>query len=174
MATLNLPDSPHVRVWRLVRARLKADAVLKTEASGLRLVFFDGDGGNEPGRNEITDIRNYGGPVLRFLATVGGMNPADERSIVGALVVRCELAIPTLDDEDVLNVQTAIEGALYPEDNFVFHQSLIDAGPGSSGADTGEAMFPQPLSVAPHDAGRGGWMIAVGAFTIMVQRGFEP
>lgn len=169
MATLNLPDCPQVLVWRLVKARLKADTVLA--GSGLQLIFFEGDA---TGRNEVTNISNYGTPVLRFLATLGRMERADERSYRGMLIVHCELFVEGLDDEDALNVQDAIEAALNPEDDFVFHQSLIGAGGGSSGAEVGEPEFPQPLSFGSHDVGRGGALVATGVFTIEVKRGFVP
>lgn len=168
MATLYLPDGVRTAVWRLVKARLRADPVL-SRRDVITQVFFEGS----VDRTTLKALDEYETPVaIRYLATLGRMDWADERSMKGELVVSYEVFVRSLDDEDVFNVQEAIEAALYPADNHAFEQSLIDAGGASDGATTGQARFSQPATQPIAVAGREGVFRPTGQFTIEVKRGF--
>jgi hypothetical protein len=161
MATLNLPTSAPAAVWRLVKARLKADPAL--DAAGVRLLFFEGD------RDPTADVASLPGPAVVFVAGLGGLSWWTERAQAGSLLVTYQAALDGLDDEDPLNLEWAIEAALYPDDGFAFHQSLIEAG-----AVTGQPEFGQPLNLQPSDAGRAGRFTPAGQFAVKVERGFAP
>lgn len=163
MASLNLPDGARVAVWRLVKQQLRGDATLA--ASGVELVFFEGD----LSRDTLTALRDRGGPAVLFLATLGRMAWFTERSMSGALVVSYQVLIPGLDDEDALNLQEAIEAALYPADGHAFEQSLVDAG-----AVTGQPIFASPLTMQPATAGTSGLLQPTGQFVLDIERGFIP
>jgi hypothetical protein len=167
MSTLYLPDGVRTAVWRLVKAQLRADTVLSRPF--ITQVFFEGAGDRE----EIQSLQSYGTDVVvRYLCTLGSMSWWNERSQVGALVVSYETFVRSLDDEDALNVQEAIESALYPDDGFAFHQSLIDAYAPGVGAVTGQPHFVTPLTTPLSAAGREGTFRPTGQFVIEVERGF--
>jgi hypothetical protein len=167
MSTLYLPDGVRTAVWRLVKAQLRTDPVLSREF--ITQVFFEGPAD----RKATTSLDEYGTDVaVRYLASLGRMVWADERSMEGDLIVSYEVFVRSLDDEDVFNVQEAIESALYPADNHAFEQSLIDAGGDFGGATTGQARFSQPTSQALAGAGRDGVFRPTGQFVIEVKRGF--
>jgi hypothetical protein len=108
-------------------------------------------------------------PNIVFLATLGRMSWFTERSQAGALVISYRCSIDSTDDEDLLNLQEAIEGVFYPSDDFAFQQSLITAG-----AVTGQAEFPQPLNLPQSSAGTSGLLLPTGQIVIEVERGFTP
>ena len=159
MSTLYLPDGVRATVWRLVKARLKADLILN-QPRDMALVFFDGT------RDATRSLADYAGPTILFLATVGRQEWYTERSIGGALVISYQVKIPDLDDEDLLNLQEAIEGAFYPDDEGVFQQSLFDAGV------TALPQFVQPLALSPQTAGMSGMLTPSGQIVIGVERRF--
>lgn len=160
MATLNLPDSPRVLVWRLVKARLQADAVLA--ASGVALMFYDGTPDDEE------DLQAVEGAALRFYPTNGSQKWFDPSSQSGVLSVAMESNLPTTDAEDVLNLQGAVELALYPADGHAFLQSLVDAG-----AVTGYCAFDRPLTQPVSTAGANQSMAPSGSFSIEVLKQFN-
>lgn len=163
MATLNLPVGARVAVWRLVKAQLLADPGLA--AAGVKLVFFDG----ATDRQAVADQADAPKPNVTFLATLGRMSWFTERSHSGALVISYRVAIDSTDDEDLLNLQEALEGVFYPSDDFAFHQSLVAAG-----AVTGEALFASPLSLPQSSAGGSGLLMPTGQIVLDVERTFPP
>jgi hypothetical protein len=163
MATLNLPIGGRVAVWRLVKAAIQADPIL--QAAEIAQVFFDGSSD----RTALQSPDNVTGPTVFWLATLGRMSWFNEQSQSGALVISYQVVIPSTDDEDLLNVQEAIEAVFYPADNFVFHQSLINAS-----AVTGEALFAQPLTAPIATAGSSGLLKPSGQIVLEVIRPLGP
>jgi hypothetical protein len=158
MSTLYLPDGVRVAVWRLVKARLRADATLAQPP--VRLIFFEGT------RDATESIGDEPGPAIIFLASMGPLAWNTEREMVGALIVDYQVKVPGTDDEDVLNLQEAIEAALYP-DGDDFRQSLIDAG-----AQTGQPEFTRPMALPQSAAGRAGMFVPTGQFVVRTLRPF--
>jgi hypothetical protein len=160
MATLDLPDDPRTAVWRLIVARLQADAAL----AGAVPTWLVWDGASDSN----ADLASKRAPVLRLYPVLGPMSWYSAESQQGALVVAVEAYIPGLDCEDVLNLQGAIEAALYPQadaDQFAFQRSLVAAG-----AVTGYILFGQPLSQPPPQAGGSGAFRPMGTFRVDVER----
>jgi hypothetical protein len=164
MATLNLPTSSRTAVWRVIRARILADPVLPVVCKVMQ--FF----ANE--REAAADITQFPSPSLRFYAMPGPATWFDESTMEGELVVTVEAWITGLDEEDVLDLQNAIEAALWPPavvDQYAFQAQLVAAG-----AKTGYIVGSDPLAVDPSEAGqRNGWH-PMGRFTIDVLRLLIP
>ena len=163
MATLNLPTGVRAAVWRLVKAQLQNDPTL--QSADVTLLFFDG----EASRQMIALQADIPKPNVIFLATLGRMSWFNEQAQSGALVISYRASIDSTDDEDLLNLQEAIEGALYPADSFAFHQSLVDAG-----AVTGQPAFLSPLSAQQNTAGVSGLLQPTGQIVIEVARPLGP
>src|SRR5437763_883458 len=120
MATLNLPDTPRTLVWRALVGRLQSDP--DQDSTVRTWIVRDG------GRHDNADLSRVKAPALRLYPLSGPMTWYDAQSQQGALVVALEAWVPGLDVEDLLNLQGAIEGALYPDDDHAFRRSLVAAG----------------------------------------------
>lgn len=162
MASLNIPGDGQpigvrVAVWRLVQARLIADATLS--ASGVRLIFFDG------GDDDNSDLENIQGAVMRLYPTTGPQTWFSPDALEVTLTVAVEAHLPGTDPEDVLLLQDAIEDALYPADGGAFRQSLVTAG-----AVTGQPTFTGPLTQPLSTAGTNRSFMPLGAFAVQIER----
>lgn len=135
MPALDLPDCPMAVCWRLLKARLEADATLKD--AGVEFEFSeDRDAIRSPG-----DVPH--GKVVVFVS--GRMERwdwANEHSHSGALVLSLAVVVRSHDFEDVANLQTAIFKAVYDATNAdTFRVSLSDEG-----AETGQCLVTRPLA----------------------------
>jgi hypothetical protein len=166
MASYDLPTSPYTAVWRLIKTRLKEDIVFQD--ANVTLLFFEGD------RDVTTDTDSLPRPSIVFLASQGRMSWFSAASQSGALIVSYQVVVGTIDDEDMLNLQSALATALYPNDNNVFHQSLIDAVEPHSAAVTGQPLFMQPTTTSMMAAGKAGMLQPTGQFVVEVEQRFAP
>jgi len=165
VATLNLPTDPRTAVWRLIVARLQADPALS--AAIRTWLVWDGSG------DDNTDITAARGPALRLYPVPEPMTWFDESSQTGGLTVAVDAGIPGHDAEDVLNLQGAIESALYPPGaaGDLWRAQLVAAG-----AVNGTFVFVHPLAQAPVQpppataAGSLGALHPLGSFRIDVLR----
>jgi hypothetical protein len=159
MATLNLPIDPRTAVWRLTRERLQADATL----AGAVETWLTWDGAADSN----ADLESKRGPALRLYPLMAPMGWYSAESQRAPLVIMVEAAIPGMDVEDILNLQGAIEDALYPpggaEDDWL--RQLTDAG-----AVTGLFDFVQPLNDPSARAGGGGNFEPIGSLRIDVMK----
>lgn len=160
MATLNLPTDPRTAVWRLIVAQLQADPDLAREVA-VWITWTGEDADNSP----LFDLPS---PALRLTPVIGPQSWYDAASERGSLVIEVEAWITGNDVEDMLNLQGAIEGALYPADSaaqWAFQQALVAAG-----AITGLIEFNDPLNEKLKQmVGQSGFS-PVGTFKIDVQR----
>lgn len=158
MATLNLPDAPSTLVWRLIKARLRADPAYDT--AGIRLVFLDGS------RESVADLASYQGPVVKVAPSLGRAAWFTEASQAAALNINIRAGLPVLDVEDVGNLQHALEATLNTIADVAFQQSLVDAG-----AVDGLILFRQPLAPsAPGSDPQNGLFTLAGQFAVEVER----
>lgn len=157
MATLNLPDTPRTLVWRLLVARLQADPALSAAID--TWITWDGS------RDSNADLTTARGVALRIYPVSGPMTWFCESSQSGALAVALEAWIPGLDAEDLLNLQGALEAALYPDDGQSFRRALVAAG-----AVTGLIEFVTPLAQPHAAAGGQGGFHPLGQFKVDVLR----
>lgn len=162
MATLDLPDSPSTLVWRLIVARLQGD----TDLGRVVRTWITWDGASNCNVDLASDAVQ--GPSIRIYPTEGPMAwySADQQVI--PLNIAVETTVPGMDVEDILNLQGAIVGALYPPDpaaERAFEQALVTAG-----AETGLIEFSQPIMEPHATAGFGGDFHPLGQFRINVLR----
>jgi hypothetical protein len=159
MATLDLPDDPRTLVWRLIVARLRDDPAL----SRVIATWLTWDGG----RDSNKDLESLRPPALRLYPTLGAMTWHDAQSQTAPLIINIEATISGMDAEDILNLQGAIEDALYPAgaDEVAWEAALTAAG-----AEPPQVEFTQPLTDTTAAAGEGGNFQPLGTFRINVLR----
>jgi hypothetical protein len=159
MATLDLPDDPRTLVWRLIVTRLRDDPAL----SRVIATWLTWDGG----RDSNKDLESLRPPALRLYPTLGAMTWHDAQSQTAPLIINIEATISGMDAEDILNLQGAIEDALYPAGA---EEKVWEAALTAAGADTGLIEFTQPLVDRPETGGEGGNFQPLGTFRIDVLR----
>jgi hypothetical protein len=159
MAVLDLPDSPRTRVWLALVAQLQADPALS--ACIATWLVWDGT------RDCTAALADVPPPALRLTPTTEPMSWYDASAQRGYLVMNIEAYIPSEDARDVLNLQGAIEGALYPADDS-FRASLVDLG-----AETGLVEFTGPLAETPSAVERGAFR-PLGTLRMAVLRQLIP
>jgi hypothetical protein len=159
MAVLDLPDSPRTRVWLALVAQLQADEALS--ACIATWLVWDGT------RDCTAALTAETAPTLRLTPTTEPMSWYDAAAQIGYLVVNIEAYIPSEDARDVLNLQGAIEGALYPADDS-FRASLVNLG-----AETGLVEFTGPLSETPTSTKEGAFR-PLGTLRVAVLRQLIP
>jgi hypothetical protein len=160
VAVLDLPDSPRTRVWLALVAQLQADPALS--ACIATWLVWDGT------RDCTAALTAETPPALRLTPTTEPMSWYDAAAQRGYLVMNIEAYIPSEDARDVLNLQGAIEGALYPDDAGLFQRSLV-----ALGAETGLVEFTGPLSETPASMKEGAFR-PIGTLRIQVIRGLIP
>jgi hypothetical protein len=154
LAVLDLPDSPRTRVWLALVAQLQADAALS--ACIATWLVWDGT------RDCTAALTAETAPTLRLTPTTEPMSWYDASAQIGYIVVNIE------DVRDVLNLQGAIEGALYPNDAGAFQRSLV-----ALGAQTGLVEFTGPLSETPTSTKEGAFR-PLGTLRVAVLRQLIP
>lgn len=160
--SLNLPDSDRAKVYRVVKAAVQADAAY--EDARVTLVFPDGD------PESIRDLDSIQGPALLFFPACARQAWFDEGSQSGAVEFLVEARLPTLNVEDVFNLQAQIEATLNTIDDPTGLQSdLVDAG-----AVTGLVLFTQPLRPISGKAGEDHLFRLSGQFVVEVRRALRP
>lgn len=157
MASLNLATDPRTAVWRLIVAQLQADTGLA--AAGVVLRFRDGS--QEP----LADLESYQSAAIIFVPVMGSSDWNDEGSIDTPLSIRVNAILTQDDDEDILNLQGALETALNTIGNLSFQTSLVAAG-----AVTGLIKPQTPLAPIKSAANVDGPYRLAGAFVIDVRR----
>jgi hypothetical protein len=160
LAVLDLPDSPRTRVWLALVAQLQADPALS--ACIATWLVWDGT------RDCTAALTAETAPTLRLTPTTEPMSWYDASAQIGYLVVNIEAYIPSEDVRDVLNLQGAIEGALYPADAGAFQRSLV-----ALGAQTGLVEFTGTLSETP-SAMKEGAFRPLGTLRVAVLRQLIP
>lgn len=158
MGRLNLADCPKTLIWKAIVDRIRSDATLSAAGLEAILAWEDTDGDNR-------ELDDFQGAALRLTPQLGAMTWLFEATQSGALVVAVEASLPGMDATDFLNLQHAIEGALYPDDANAWINSLVILG-----AETGLIEFIAPLSEDPSTAGSDGKWRPMGTFKINVRR----
>lgn len=158
MARLNLPDGARARIFDAIVAQLRGNPTLQASGVDAWLAWEDLEGDNQ----SLDDVQ---GAAVRLTPELGAMAWRYAGAQSSALVVSIEASLPGMSGHDFLNLQDAIEAALYPDDNHAFEQSLV-----ALGADTGLIRFVQPLTEAAATAGSDGQWRPMGTFEVDVLR----
>jgi hypothetical protein len=140
--TLALPDGSRAKVYRAIVAILKADPVLK-RVFGSNWSVMSGD------PDDVADLSEAEAPAIVLMPSLGPMSWWSPDAFIGPLAISFEVLIDGLNASDVLNLQDAIERALYPADHDAAHaqeRALV-----ALGAETGQADFAMPVN----DDGKG-------------------
>lgn len=156
MATLNLPDSPMAKVWRLIKDHLYADATLGGDNPELVLIFVDDD------PESIRSIGAYNGPTVRIAPGLANWRQYTEASYSVDLLLSIEVFLPTLDVDDYLNLQAALQCALNGLSDNDFRNALVNVG-----ASIGQPDCLQPLRMPM--PGENTTFVASGQFTVNVE-----
>lgn len=157
MATLNLPDSPMARVWRLIKDHLDADPNLGSDNLEIMLVFVDDD------PESIRSIGAFGQPTVRIAPGMANWRQFTEASYSVDLLLSIEVFLPTLDADDYFNVQAVLQCALNGLSNNDFRNALVGVG-----ASIGQPDCRQSLQLKPVP-GENTTFIASGQFTVNVE-----
>lgn len=135
MAVLKLPTDPRTAVWRLLVQTLKADPTLnRTVKTWLCW--------EEPTKTSLL-LTAATSPCIRLTPIPGPQRWYTPDSNIGELQVKVEVDILTWDVDDYLNLQGAIERALYPPDRE--KELAIERAFVAAGAETGQWQFSQPV-----------------------------
>jgi len=134
MATLNLPTSPRTGVFRAIDQILRNDPVLKS----LFDTFISWQGDPQDGR----ELTKTNAPAIRITPANGPETWKFPESFTGKLYINYELIVDGFDYDDLLNVQWAIERAIYPADDSA--KQAIVATLQQAGAYTGLIEFSNP------------------------------
>lgn len=163
---LNIPDGQRVSVFRTIVAWLQADKVLgqciKAE-EGWKV--FSGN------PNDASPLPVTAFPVIRLFPAPGPMRWITVESMESPLYINIECSVPGLHADDVLNLQEAIENALYPSDPAVQskREQILQQPP--NGCLTGRIEFMMPLwDQNGQDRGKSGNWFPIGQIRIDIRR----
>ncbi|MGE5755753.1 MAG: hypothetical protein ACM35G_08565 [Planctomycetaceae bacterium] len=159
---LPLPDGQRTKVFRQVEAFLRNDPVLSRVVRGDAWKDFSGD------PNDAARPAPLQAPAIRIYPAPGPMAWATPDSMLAPLYINIECCVAGLVADDVLNLQDAIERAIYPADP-VRRRAQVGALQ-ALGAIDGLVEFALPLWDRAADMGRSGHWFPVGQMRIDVRR----
>jgi hypothetical protein len=159
MATqaLNLPASPHRKLYRALVAMLQANPILKAKVRSW--VTYDGT----PRDRLATTLTMC--PAIRLVPFEGPDRARGPTGAVGDLVVMCDLAVAGTDADDLMDLYHVVRRTFHPEDQaakVAVRTTLLDAG-----AEIGEVEFSQArLGVGVDDKGQAAFLVGSGQFRV--------
>lgn len=161
---LNLPDGQRTKVFRYIIQILKADPVLGRVVRGDAWQDFSGNP-NDPGPQSPLQ-----GATIRLSPAPAPMGWTSVESMISPLYINIECCIQGVHADDILNLQEAIENALYPADpaKQAVIQNTLTGLP--FGCMTGLIEFSLPLWDRKEDAGRTGNWYPIGQLRIDIRR----
>lgn len=159
MATLALPSSPRILIYRAIERTLKTNPVLKRTVKEWRTWT------EKPGQSAAFNINVA--PAIRLTPSNGPAEWLYPEAMVNTVFIDVEMQLATPDVDDVFNLWYAIEKALYPGGpatlaNIAAFQAI--------GAKTGYAMFSMPAFDPAPD---GSMQTAFGQIKIEVRIDFN-
>lgn len=158
---LGVPRGIRSTVFRMIEARLKADATL----GGVVAKWYTWDGSPE----SASGLAVIPTPSVRLTPALGPVTwygPAEQG---GMLQVKIDLLTRTLNADDPLDLWEAIERAIYPSDRtdeLAWEQSLRDAG-----GWTGQISLTQPTTMQQADENQ---ILSSGTIEIEIHRILSP
>jgi hypothetical protein len=159
---LPLPDGQRTQIFRQVEAFLRNDPILARVVRGDAWKDFSGN------PNDAAALAPAQAPAIRIAPAPGPMTWATPDSMRAPLYINIECCVAGLVADDVLNLQDAIERAIYPADP-VKRLAQINTLQ-ALGASDGLVEFAMPIWDRAADLGRSGHWFPVGQMRIDVRR----
>lgn len=155
-----LPRGVRSAVYRRIVEQLRTDPVL----SNVVKTWETWDRPSEPQIDAITTA-----PALRVMPVLGSVAWYSPDAQFGPLQLRYELYLEGVDGCDALDVQDALERAIYPADiakQRAFQRDLVNLG-----CHTGLITFSQPAAIQAQESDM---VMCPGLMQIEIVRGFNP
>jgi hypothetical protein len=162
---LSLPVSPRTSVFRALVRVLRSDEILRRTIRPEHLLTWEGQS------RDKEPLARGNSPALRLTPMPGAATWWSPDAMIGPLTVAVEAVTPGLCVDDVLNLWTVIERAIYPTD--LAARNTIQGALRAAGAETGLVEFTQPAMVADADSEEG-CFTAAGQMRVMVLLEFNP
>lgn len=165
MPLLDLPESNHTKVWKLIVDLATNDPVLSRAID----TFLIPDGRKQPDVAQLSNML----PAMQLVPVMGPKSwySVDEQG--GDLIVQVTIAIQSEDAADLLNLWAAFEGVFYPVGDRPA-QKAITARFRERGAETGEVLFSIPASLPDPQFSGDGITAARGEIRLVVNRCLNP